>query len=320
MSKVLHAYQNDPQNYISQAKIPYDILADLVNESLGGLNGKVILDLGVGFQLIHGGLSLALALRDGAKQCFGIDIAHPDLHSADPAKIAFWKRASEELDIDVQGLDEGRLVFASTDILHFDDFFSKITLLQMSASEMWFKDNMFDIVISNAVFEHIQSPQAVVSELFRVLKPGGGAAISWNPFTGLRMGGHDIGMPYHYPWAHLRLNKKDHIAELCKVFSSKDLYNSAFPVEHTPTDERASVYKEDPELFRHQISYDLNKMRISELLEYANKAGFEVIQSHAHVFDEDRPALTQEILSELEGYTEDELLQTFHTLVVKKPL
>jgi hypothetical protein len=117
-----------------------------------------VLDLGVGFQLTHGGLTLALALKDGAKRCFGIDIAHPDLHSAEPAKVEFWRRVRDELGVEVQGLDQGRVVFASTDILHFDDFFSRITLLQMSASDMWFKDDMFDIVISNAVFEHVKSP------------------------------------------------------------------------------------------------------------------------------------------------------------------
>lgn len=97
----------------------------------------------------------------------------------------------------MQGLDDGRVVFASTDILHFDDFFSKITLLQMSASDMWFKDDMFDVVISNAVFEHVQKPAEVLAELFRVVKPWGGIAANWNPFAGFSMGGHDIGIPFY---------------------------------------------------------------------------------------------------------------------------
>jgi SAM-dependent methyltransferase len=36
-----------------------------------------------------------------------------------------------------------------------------------------FADNVFDTVICNAVLEHVFSPEQVVSEMFRVLKPGG---------------------------------------------------------------------------------------------------------------------------------------------------
>ncbi len=36
-----------------------------------------------------------------------------------------------------------------------------------------FKDNSFDAVISEAVLEHVRAPTRVVSEIYRVLKPGG---------------------------------------------------------------------------------------------------------------------------------------------------
>ena len=36
-----------------------------------------------------------------------------------------------------------------------------------------FKDNTFDAVISEAVLEHVHAPDTVVSEIYRVLKPGG---------------------------------------------------------------------------------------------------------------------------------------------------
>lgn len=319
-SSKLFPYQSDIGQYLVRARVPYDSLARGIRDHLGGLKGKVVLDVGVGFQLPHGGLTLALALQDGASRCFGIDIAHPELHSADPSKLAFWQQAKKSLALEVQGLEEGRVVFASTNILHFDHFFSKITLLQMSASDMWFKDGMFDIVMSNAVFEHVQKPKEVLSELFRILKPGGGAAINWNPFAGLRMGGHDIGLPYYYPWAHLRLGKDEHVEKLRTVFSASKLYKTAFPPEHTPTDERASVYKQDPELFRSQISYDLNKMRIAEFLSFAEAAGFETILSEPVIFDEDRKYLTDEIRSELSDYTEEELLQLLHRCVLRKPV
>ncbi len=315
----LFGYQSEMKSYVEQAKFVYELLAKGVNEHCGGFKDKVVLDLGVGFQLIHGGLTLPLALKDGAKQCFGIDIANPEEHSMEPNKVAFWRAAKDVLGIDVQGLDQNRVYFASTNILHFDDFFSRIVLMQMSASNMWFKDNMFDLTISNAVFEHVQNPASVLQELYRVLKPGGFAYIHWNPFSGLRMGGHDIGMPYYYPWAHLRLKKDEHVRKLAEVFANPQLTATAFPPEHTPTAERAAEYAKDPALFYEQISYDLNKMRIGTFLEYAKACGFEIAHSGFYITDSDRKYLTDEIRRELPGYSDEELLTVLHMAALRKP-
>jgi SAM-dependent methyltransferase len=40
------------------------------------------------------------------------------------------------------------------------------------ATQMPFPDGSFDMVYSDYVFEHLPNPQAVVSEIFRVMKPG----------------------------------------------------------------------------------------------------------------------------------------------------
>lgn len=320
MAEKLHSYQTNFDTYFDQVCRGYNILAKEVEEHLGGFADKTVLDLGVGFQLIHGGLVPVLSLQAGAKRCFGIDIAHPALHSHDPMKVEFWKVVQKRLGIEIQGLDQGRVEFASTDILHFDEFYSKIEFLQMSASDMWFKDNMFDVVVSNAVFEHVQKPQEVLNEVARVLKPGGGGVFSWNPYSGLRMGGHDVGLPYYHPWAHLRLNEEEHVAALKKVFSTPDLYNTAFPKEHTPQPERAAVYAEDPALFRKQIKHDLNEMRIPEFIEYVENAGLELVASKPLILDEDRPYLTDEIRAELPEYSDEELLNFVHIAVVRKPI
>ena len=316
---MLHTYQSDLSGYVRQVSRGYELLATEIDLHLGGLSGKTVLDLGVGFQLIHGGLALALAIKAGATRGFGIDIAHPELHSTDQSKVDFWRQAKDLLGIDVQCLDEGRVVFASTDILHFDDFFSKITLLQMSASNMWFRDEMFDVAISNAVFEHVKQPRLVLAELYRVLKPGGGAAITWNPYAGFMMGGHDIGLPYRFPWAHLRLEEAEHVEKLREVFSNEALYTTAFPAEHTPSPERAAVYSADPALFRKQIKHDLNEMRIPEFENFAREVGFEIPLSRAVIRDEHKQYLTPEIRQELAMYSEEELLQTFHIAVLRKP-
>jgi SAM-dependent methyltransferase len=51
---------------------------------------------------------------------------------------------------------------------HFVDFDSKTTL----------PDNYCDIVLSNQVLEHVDSPDGYLNEAFRILKPGGALVIS----------------------------------------------------------------------------------------------------------------------------------------------
>ena len=159
-------------------------------------------------------MNLALAVRSGARQAFGIDITHPEMTATNPAKVAFWKAAKQVLKVECDGVDEGRVGFWSVDTLHYDDFFQKVVQLQMSASNMFFRDQMFDLVFSNAVLEHVKNPRQIFSEMQRVLKPGGYAYHHWNPYTSLEMGGHDIGIPFYFPWAHLRLRPQQHIAKL----------------------------------------------------------------------------------------------------------
>lgn len=319
MDGIALEYHATTEASIQAALSVYETLSQGVSAHLGGFREKVVLDLGVGFQFVFGGLNLALAIRDGARRCFGIDVDHPDLHTSDPRKVEFWRAATSKLGVECQGLDQGRVFFASTDVLWFDEFFSKITLLQMSASDMWFKDAMFDVVISNAVFEHVKKPREVLAELFRVVKPGGGAFITWNPFSGLSMGGHDVGIPYDTPWAHLRLDERTHIEALRRVFSSPSLYRTAFPPPHVPTAECAARYASNPGRLREQSLHDLNKMRVGEFLQHARDVGFEVLHSGYHVRDEERPYLTEHIRRALPGYSDEELLTVFHSAGLRKP-
>jgi ubiquinone/menaquinone biosynthesis C-methylase UbiE len=83
-----------------------------------------------------------------------------------------------------------------------------LRVLRMDATKMSFPDNQFDVVFSRATFEHLANPAAVVSEIRRVLKPGGVMSIGLHLFT-CDSGCHDTrilagqrgDLPY---WAHLR--------------------------------------------------------------------------------------------------------------------
>ncbi|KFZ36706.1 methyltransferase type 11 [Shewanella mangrovi] len=52
-----------------------------------------------------------------------------------------------------------------------------LTLLQADATRLPFDDQQFDLVCDFAVFHHVPDWQAAVSEVFRVLKPGGAFVI-----------------------------------------------------------------------------------------------------------------------------------------------
>ena len=315
----LFAYQEDEVAHVQNSTFIYSLMREGVNEYFDGLQGKTVLDLGAGFSLPQGCLPMALAVRDGARQCFGIDISNPEHFATDPLKVEFWRAAREVLGLSVQGLEENRVFFGECDTMHDDSIISRIVPLQMSASDMWFRDDMFDVIFSNAVFEHVKDARNVLLETYRVLKPGGGLYAHWNPYTSFQMGGHDIGIPFMYPWAHLRLEKAAHIELLRQMLNDPELLRTANPPEHQITEARALTYKDTPDLLFKHMDDDLNKLRVKDFLRYAEEAGFEIVHSGFHIDDAQRQYLTPEIREELSDYSEDELLTIFHSAALRKP-
>jgi SAM-dependent methyltransferase len=84
----------------------------------------------------------------------------------------------------------------------------ELRVQQMDAARMEFPKNRFDVVFSRAVFEHLPDPRAVLSEVKRVLKPGGVMFIVLHLYTS-DSGCHDArifagdrrSVPF---WSHLR--------------------------------------------------------------------------------------------------------------------
>ncbi|NQT32905.1 MAG: class I SAM-dependent methyltransferase [Candidatus Omnitrophica bacterium] len=80
-------------------------------------------------------------------------------------------------------------------------------LLNMDATSLKFPDAIFDVVFSISVFEHVSDVSSVLAEMYRVLKPGGCALISFEPVWNCSYGHH----LHHFPscsglippWAHL---------------------------------------------------------------------------------------------------------------------
>ncbi|MGO8778022.1 MAG: methyltransferase domain-containing protein [Rhodomicrobium sp.] len=70
------------------------------------------------------------------------------------------------------------------------------SIFRMEGDEIPFRDSYFDFVINNQVLEHVADLDAVVSEIARVLKPGG-TVLSLFPDKGVWWEGHS-----HVPFLH----------------------------------------------------------------------------------------------------------------------
>lgn len=146
-------------------------------DELGGLAGKRILDFGCGW----GGETAWLAER--AAHATGVDISQDAL---DQARRYAQQRNLTNLDFAL--IDDHRLPLP---------------------------DNTFDAVFSTNVFEHVMNPRLALTEIHRVLKPGGRFITTFGPLFYSPLG-------YHVPWAtqvpfaHLAFGLKP-ILQLCHL-------------------------------------------------------------------------------------------------------
>ena len=81
--------------------------------------------------------------------------------------VAFAKKGGNVVGLD---LEEDRIELARLRALEHN---VKVELIVGNAENTQFKDNSFDIIVCNAVIEHVFNPEKLASEISRVLKPGG---------------------------------------------------------------------------------------------------------------------------------------------------
>lgn len=132
--------------------------------SVRHLGGTVVLDVGCGM----GGFTCYLA-GHGAAQAIGIDIVQDRI---DAAEVFATKREVTNVAFRVE-----------------------------DAAQMSFSDDTFDAIFCFYTFEHVSHPQAVLKELWRVLKPGGTVAMSFPTWYG-PWAGH-LNALFPVPWLHL---------------------------------------------------------------------------------------------------------------------
>ena len=90
----------------------------------------------------------------------------------------------------------------------------------MDAEELAFADAAFDCLLTVSTFEHFHRPERVLAEMFRVLRPGGVALVSFEPVWTASYGHHlhhfgEIGRLVP-PWSHLFLGKDQMRAVLAR--------------------------------------------------------------------------------------------------------
>lgn len=125
-------------------------------DEIGGVRGKVVMDFGCGW----GGETLWLAQR--AARVVGCDI-------------------------NAEALDQARQCQARWDVRN-------VQFVQSASTALPLESDSVDAVFSTNVFEHVMQPAEALSEIRRVLKPGGCFVSTFGPLFYSPLG-------YHLPWA-----------------------------------------------------------------------------------------------------------------------
>ena len=105
----------------------------------------------------------------------------------------------------------------------------KVSFIRANGERLPFKDNTFDIIISDDVIEHLSNPSKVIAELRRVLKPGGFLVISFPPYY--HPFGHHLYDYINIPWAHL-IFSEDILIEAVRRTAQRVGTSGRFPPEY----------------------------------------------------------------------------------------
>lgn len=113
------------------------------------------------------------------------------------------------------------------------DLHSPQTMVQMDITHIQYRDNSFDVIICNHVLEHIVDDRKAMSELYRVLKPGGWAILQVpiSPLLSRTLEDPNIIAPEEREKVfgqsdHVRIYGKDYIDRLERAGFSVQAYSS----------------------------------------------------------------------------------------------
>lgn len=151
-----------------------------------------------------------------------IDVFVPGCYMADE-DVQFWLRRKVKslAGIDIYSLDAhwAQIIPALTDA-----YGTPVTFKQGSIEDIPFGEAQFDVMVSEAVLEHVRNLDAMVAETHRVLKPGGHALHMFGPLYYSYGADHCIsalGMERAYD--HLLLDEADYRA----CIAQRDAFEAA---------------------------------------------------------------------------------------------
>ena len=157
----------------------------------GSLEGARVLEVGAG-----AGIDAVLLALHGAERVVGIDLDFPPLEHSYRGS---WARRLMRLVLAKLGEPDD-----------IGEAFRRlpVELVSMDATRMTFADESFDLVVSRAALEHVRPIERGLSEMRRVVRPGGLLHHGIDQFYWLK-GCHKGGL-VDLPWAHARLNADEY--------------------------------------------------------------------------------------------------------------
>jgi len=179
-------------------------------------------------------------------------------------------------------------------------------LLKMNAENLKFNDNYFDLIITVSTFEHFLNPDIVLSEMYRVLKSGGLALVTFGPIWSSSKGYH----LHQYPniakfipdWSHLFLSKKQ---------MSTLLKNKNYPDNLDLSLEQVVnwIYKGN----------EINRIDVKKIKKYFEDSKF-TINWITPLFDDDNKynKIISKYLSNILPYTPEELTTRGFSILLSK--
>lgn len=180
-------------------------------------------------------------------------------------------------------------------------------LRHMDAEHLEFPDASFDVLLTLSTFEHFFHPAEVLREMYRVLKPGGAALVTFEPVW-TSSGGHHL---HHFgaavsglvpPWSHLFLTED----QLGAVLARAD-WPAGAPLDRAQALEW--IYRGD----------GVNRISLPELRAHFAAAPFQIEWSCDLPEDDASARVVAEYVARLTAVPAAELMVRGLSLFLRKP-